>query len=189
MLSITLRLGASLICHYDMYLHPYNYMLCYTPKHIINLDATRQYLVFLTFSRAMEEPDGGAAAAANPVPEENGVANSVDNTEVKYSQENSSEPEKDEREPQGNETIEENPVQVKLEIPDDGEVFYPVGGTSQEQNGVKQEVEEDDKDDVVADDGALPKRRRKRRRARVSMAESSKRIPDNELGIGANFKL
>ena len=46
----------------------------------------------------MEEPDGGEAAAADPVPEENGVANSVENTEVKYSQENPSEPEKDDGE-------------------------------------------------------------------------------------------
>ena len=129
-------------------------------------------MVFLTFSHAMEEPDGGEAAAADPVPEENGVANSVENTEVKYSQENPSEPEKDDGKPQGKETIEENPVQVKLEIPD--EEFDPVEGATRNQNGVKQEVLEDDKGDVVADDGALPKRRRKRRRARVSMAESSK---------------
>ena len=68
--------------------------------------------------------------------------------------------------------VEGNPVQVKLEIPD--EEFDPVEGATRNQNGVKQEVLEDDKEDVVADDGALPKRRRKRRRARVSMAESSK---------------
>ena len=77
------------------------------------------------------------------------------------------------------EPVEGNPVQVKLEVPDyelgggGCEEFDPVGGTTRNQNGVKEEVVEDDKD---ADDGGAPpkRRRRKRRRARVSLAESSK---------------
>ena len=79
-------------------------------------------------------------------------------------------------------------MQVKLEVPDyelggggggGCELFDPVGGTAQtqNQNGVKEEVVDDDKD---ADDGAPPKRRRKRRRARISMAESSKCVPEIE---------
>ena len=67
--------------------------------------------------------------------------------------------------------LEENPVQVKLEIPDYGVELDPVGESVQGQNGVKQEVLEEDRD---AEDVAPLKRRRKRKRARVSMAESSK---------------
>ena len=61
--------------------------------HLTLINATRQYMLFLTFSRAMsaEAPDEGAAA--DPVPEENGVLESADNIqEVKCSLENPSGP-------------------------------------------------------------------------------------------------
>ena len=65
----------------------------------------RQYSVFLTFSRAAmsEEPDEGAAAAAaaDPVPEENGVADSAADDLDCSSQENPPEPAKDDGEPPG----------------------------------------------------------------------------------------